>query len=151
MRWPELAGRPFSLTTDRFFNLRQNVLYAAWTTDLDHWFAAPGTLIMKAEINSVFFFETQHRLRGDRCVSRQPHYGRFLKLVPYELIVMTWLTGEEGTGGAETILSIELIPQGDGTVLRLTHEGFRDEDTRDEHGEAWPYVLSHLERSYSSR
>jgi len=114
-------------------------LYRAWTEKFDSWFAAPGTLLMKAEIDVPFFFET-HFEGG-----RHPHYGRFIRLVPDEEIEMTWLTGDPGTKGAETVLNIEFQPLQSGTLLTLTHAGFPDEVTRDGHEEAWPLGLAHLD------
>lgn len=32
-----------------------SVLYRAWTEHMDHWFAEPGMVLMKAEVNTVFF------------------------------------------------------------------------------------------------
>jgi uncharacterized protein YndB with AHSA1/START domain len=107
-----------------------DVLYRAWTEQVDRWFAAPGTLLMKLEVNVVFFWET--RYQGNRC----PHYGRFLRLDRDRLIELTWVTGQGGTKGAETVVSVELEPQGTGTRLRLTHAGFLDEESRDQHAQA---------------
>ena len=116
------------------------VVYGAFTGHFDRWFAAPGTLILKPEVNTLFFFETH--MDGQR----HPHYGRFLKLVPNERLEMTWVTGNPGTLGAETRVSIELAPQDGGTRVKLTHAGFADEETKNGHAEAWPQVLAHLDR-----
>jgi len=136
---PDLSERPFHFTIERIMKASPDVLYRAWTEQFDRWFARPGTLLMKGEVNAVFFWEVHHE------GNRYPHYGRFLRLKPDRLVEMTWLTGQGGTKGAETVVTVELESEGTGTRLRLTHAGFVDQESRDQHEQAWPGVLTHLD------
>jgi uncharacterized protein YndB with AHSA1/START domain len=76
---------------------------------------------------------------------RHPHYGRFLALEPGALIEQTWVTGRDGTDGAETVVTVELVPADPGTTLRLTHRGFHDEESARRHADSWPHILTHLD------
>jgi uncharacterized protein YndB with AHSA1/START domain len=140
---PDLSSRPYELSVERKMTTALDVLFRAWTEQFDHWFAAPGTLLMKPEIDVPFFFET--RFEG----GRHPHYGRFLRIVPDELIELTWVSGDPGTNGAETVVTVEFESHEDGTLIRLHHAGFSDEQIRDGHERAWPLALEHLDRCMS--
>lgn len=145
MRFPELSSRPFSLKVERIMESSPEVLFPAWTKQFDRWFADPGSVIMEGEVNTVFFFETVFKIEEQQEAQRHPHYGRFLRLEPNRLVELTWVTGTGGTEGAETVVTVELEPHGEGTKLTLTHAGFRDQQSRDGHEQAWPFVLEQLD------
>jgi uncharacterized protein YndB with AHSA1/START domain len=146
IRPPDLSRRPFTLTVERVMPLPPRALYRAWTEQIDRWFADPGSVLMRAEVDAPFFFEIVHRLETQASAERHPHHGRFLRLEPDRLLVLTWVTGAGGTKGAETVVTVELEPQGRGSRLRLTHAGFPDDESRRGHARAWPLVLEQLEQ-----
>ncbi|MCR8631779.1 SRPBCC family protein [Paenibacillus radicis (ex Xue et al. 2023)] len=148
--FPDLSSRPFTLKTERLMAASPDVLFKAWTKQFDRWFAAPGSVIMQGEVNTVFFFETIYKHEAQSEAQRHPHYGRFLRLEQDRLVEITWVTGAGGTKGAETVVTVELEPNSTGTLLRLTHAGFPDEESRDGHEYAWPFVLEQLDKQMST-
>ena len=112
-------------------------LFRAWTQQFDLWFAAPGSVIMDVGINKVFYFETDFEGK------RHPHYGRFLKLQPNALVEITWLRWRRSA--LRPLVTVDLRPQGAGTLLCLVHAGFPNEESRDRHENAWPSVLKRLD------
>jgi uncharacterized protein YndB with AHSA1/START domain len=148
-REPDLSARRHRLAVERHMPLPPASLYRAWTAEFDRWFAAPGSVLMSGQVNTPFFFETEFQHDGNSPLQRHPHYGRFLALIPDRLVQMTWLTGAAGTKGAETVVTVELIAKDNGTLLKLSHSGFPDEESMEQHREAWPWVLGQLEERYT--
>ena len=134
---PDLTLRPFDTHAERTVAHAPSIVYAAWTTGFDRWFAAPGAIWMTPAEGAPFVFVVQHE------GARHPHYGRFLRLDPDRVVSLTWVSS--GTGGVETVVTVELEPDAHGTRVRLTHEGFPDAASRDRHAEAWPKVLEQMD------
>lgn len=131
----------YDLTVEHETALPAESLYRAWTEEFDRWFAAPGTVRMRAEVGAPFYFAT------DFQGALHPHYGRFLRLQPNEQVELTWVTGAGGTEGAETVVTVEFAPCDDQTHITLTHAGFPRAELRDQARAAWPLVLEQQTRA----
>lgn len=69
--------------------------------------------------------------------------GKYLEIVENEKIVFTW--GKAGS--AESIVTVELLDQDGGTVVRLTHIKLPDELVSG-HIEGWKSALRHMDKFF---
>lgn len=136
---PDLSDRPHDAQLVRAMRARPEAIYKSFTAGWEGWFALPGGLIAKPVPQGQLFFVVEHE--GER----HPHYGRFLTLQPNRKVELTWLTGKSGTQGAETVLSVDIEPYGDGCIVTLRHRGFYDQDRADGHGKSWEQILANLD------
>jgi uncharacterized protein YndB with AHSA1/START domain len=73
---PDLSSRPFHVVAERTMEAPPDVLFRAWTEQMDRWFAAPGSVVMKPAVNGVFFWETvELEPRGTGTFIRLTHAG----------------------------------------------------------------------------
>ena len=79
-----------------------------------------------------------------RCGRRDPSVGGIVREVePDRRLVYTWAW--HTTPERESLVTVEFKPDGDGTLLTLTHEQFFDEEARDRHRFGWTGTLDKLE------
>jgi uncharacterized protein YndB with AHSA1/START domain len=97
---------------------------------------------MQPQVDTAFYFETHH---GE---ARVPYYGRFIRLEPDRLLQFTWLS--TGTQHTETVITIQLAPDGTGTRVQLNHAGFPSQELRDAHQEFWPIFLQEIDNAFTS-
>ena len=72
--------------------------------------------------------------------------GTYREIVPDRRLVFSWAW--RTTPERESQVTIDLKPDGDGTILTLTHEQFFNEKARDDHKNGWSAGLDLLERLY---
>jgi uncharacterized protein YndB with AHSA1/START domain len=74
--------------------------------------------------------------------------GEFVEVDPPHRLVYTWGWEPEGmeksTPPGTSTIEIELVPEGDGTVLRFTHRDLPSEEAVQRHAHGWDHYLERL-------
>jgi uncharacterized protein YndB with AHSA1/START domain len=134
-----------SLTIKRRLKAPPAKVYAAWTDPekVMGWMG-PGEIKAKHA-------ECDVRVGGHyRWVMQSPAGeehdvgGVYREIVPNEKLVFTWAW--KNAPERETIVTVLLKPDGDGTLLTLTHEQFFDDDARNAHQGGWNGALDKMEK-----
>ena len=141
----DLASRP-SLTLTRRLKASCERVYAAWADaeKLVQWFGPaevkPGTV--KAEMDV--------RVGGRYRISFEGNSGEYhevggvyREVVPNRRLVFSWAW--HSTPERESQVTVELKPDGAGTLLVFRHEQFFDQTARDNHERGWTELLTKLE------
>ena len=138
----DVEAKP-SLTVKRHYHAPPEKVFSAWTDPkkLGRWFCPVACEPILAE--------TEARVGGRyrivvRAQSGEEHdvSGTFREVVPNRRLVFTWAW--RTTPDRESLVTVELKPDGDGTLLTLTHEQFFDEAARDRHQSGWSPILDRL-------
>jgi uncharacterized protein YndB with AHSA1/START domain len=139
-----VSSKP-ALTLKRRLNAPPAKIYRAWTdaAKISRWFGPEDAEILRAE--------TDVRVGGRfRIVFRGPDGeehdvgGVYREVVPNQKLVFTWAW--RSTPERESLVTVALKRDGDGTLLTLLHEQFFDEAARDRHGRGWNETLDKLGR-----
>jgi len=142
---PSLTIDKPSLTIKRRLNASPAKVFSAWTDPekLRQWFLPPN--------DDPVLAESDPRVGGRyRIVVRSPDgeehdvSGTFREVVPDEKLVFTWAW--RSTPERQSLVTIALKSDGDGTLLTLTHDQFFDEAARDRHQAGWRPILERLEQ-----
>jgi uncharacterized protein YndB with AHSA1/START domain len=140
-----LVTRP-SLTLKRRLNAQPAKVYAAWTDPekIARWF---GPARVKAGSERA---EIDARIGGRYRVSFTMEDGEhhevggvYREVVPNRRLVFGWAW--HSTPERESLVTVSLQPDGDGTLLTLHHEAFFDQTARDGHERGWIGALDKLE------
>jgi uncharacterized protein YndB with AHSA1/START domain len=134
------------LTLEQEIPARPERVFAALTEpeQLRRWSAPEGLTVVDGD--------TDLRVGGGwRVVMAEPDgarheaFGTYREIRAPERLVYThaWRQGGGGSS-AETVLTVELRPDGDGTRLLFTQAGFASPESRDGHREGWSSALGHL-------
>jgi uncharacterized protein YndB with AHSA1/START domain len=121
-------------------------VYRAWTTpeELTRWHAPAGMTCYLAEVD----LRVGGRYRiGMRDPSGVEHVvgGTYRIVDPPRRLSYSWaFETVEARDNGETVVTIECIPNGTGTELVLTHEGFLSEDARASHEQGWTQIFERI-------
>ena len=141
-----MAEQP-SLTLKRHIKATQEEVFAAWTDPqrLGAWIG-PHDVRATAEVDARVggrYRVMMHMADGEKNnVS-----GVFRELVPGRKIVFTWAW--HSTPERESLATVTLKPDGDGTLMTFSHEQFFDEKSRDGHLNGWTESFEKLEKLFS--
>jgi len=72
-----------------------------------------------------------------------PHRGTYRQITPHERIVFTWESLHSTEKDSE--VTLDFVPEGDGTRVTLTHVRFPSEEIRDNHKGGWTGILAALD------
>lgn len=144
---PSVATKP-SLTIKRRLNAPAAKVYAAWTEPekIVAWFGPEGAVTVRTEMDV--------RVGGRfRIVMRSPDgeehdvSGVYREVMPNQKLVFSWAW--RSTPERESLVTVTLKADGDGTILTLLHEQFFDELARDRHNFGWTGAMDKLERLFA--
>jgi uncharacterized protein YndB with AHSA1/START domain len=133
-----------SLTLKRRFAAPPGRVFAAWTQpdQISRWFGPAGVTVTSAAFDP--------RVGGRFEVSATAPDGEIHRVggvvrevVPDRRLVYTWAW--QTTPERESLVTVEFKPDGEGTLLTLTHEQFFDETARNRHQFGWTGALDKLE------
>jgi uncharacterized protein YndB with AHSA1/START domain len=72
--------------------------------------------------------------------------GEFVEVDPPRRLVHTWgWEGESGVPPGSSTIEYELVPDGDGTLLRFAHRDLPSSDAAESHAHGWDHYLGRLE------
>lgn len=134
------------LTLERKIPAARDRVFAAWTQPelLRRWSAPEGLTIEDGA--------TDLRVGGGwRVVMAEPDgtrheaYGTYREIAPPERLAYTHAWKGDAGSSPETVLTVELKPEADGTLLVLTQAGFPSPESRDGHREGWSSALDNLQ------
>lgn len=139
----DLAQSDLSLTIRKRIAAPPERVYNAWLDPelLIHFMSSCQGISLSAA-------ETDPRVGGRfRLVMNNgtrdiPHAGTYLELVPHSRIAFTW-ESEYSTVEGSTV-TLDLMAEGDATLLTLTHVRFASDGSRDGHRAGWDAILDGL-------
>jgi uncharacterized protein YndB with AHSA1/START domain len=139
-----------SLTLARRLKAPADKVFQAWTQpeQIIQWFG-PGHTIgdsVQAEMDVRVGGRFDISFRTDDGEFHKVG-GKYLEIVPNERLVFSWAW--HTTPERASQVTVVLRPEGDVTLLTLTHDKFFDEAARDGHLRGWTGTLDKLEQLFA--
>jgi len=138
-----MATKP-SLVLKRRLKAAPEKVYEAWTKpeQMTRWWGvadSPKPTVAETDLRVGGRFRVQFWGANDEHHSVS---GTYREVVPNRKLSFSWAW--QSTPERESLVTIELNPLTDGTMLTLTHEQFFDEKARDDHSVGWNMMLDRM-------
>lgn len=139
-----------SLTLKRHIKAAPAKVYAAWTDPekLARWFGPsqtePGSVTAKLDVRVGGRYRVSFRTDDGE---RHEVGGVYQEVVPDQRLKFTWAW--HTTPERESLVTVTVKPDGDGTLLTLLHEQFFDQAAADGHKRGWTGSLDKLQALFA--
>ncbi len=139
------------LTLTRRFRARPEKVWSAWTDPekLIAWFctakAKPGSFRAELDVRVGGLYRISFDMADTGEYSEVG--GVYREVVPNEKLVFTWAW--HTTPERESLVTITIKPDGDGSLLTLHHEQFFDQAAADGHNRGWNETLDKLAKTFA--
>jgi uncharacterized protein YndB with AHSA1/START domain len=139
-----------SLTLKRRIKAPPAQVFSAWTDPkkIVHWFGPAETVgdSIEAQLDVRVGGRFKVRFRTEDGEQHQVG-GVYREVVPNSRLVFSWAW--HSTPERESLVTVTLSADADGTLLTLHHEQFFDEKARDGHRHGWTGTLDKLEKMFA--
>jgi len=136
------------LRMNRVIAASRERVFAAWTTPeaIKVWFGPASCRVLDVQIDlrvgGEYCFQLSTEQLGEIQVS-----GRYHEVTPPAKLVYTWQwAGNPELARGSSLVSVEFVPAGVSTEIRLTHEQLPSIASRDDHGRGWSGAFDNLEK-----
>jgi uncharacterized protein YndB with AHSA1/START domain len=131
-----------SLTIKRRFKAAPAKVFAAWTEPekMSRWLGPPD--VIKVETGTDLRVGGRYFIRMILANDEHNASGVYREIVPNEKLVFTWAF--KSTPERESLVTVTIKPDGDGSIMTLLHEQFFDETARDNHNKGWTVIMDRL-------
>lgn len=142
---------PTSLTITRTIAAPPQRVYDAWIDPAVRktwWAAAPGMTCDLCDLDTRVGGRYRINMKnpdGKEFIT----VGEFVEVDPPRRLVFTWTwenacDEEAGVASVDTLVTVAIEPEADGTHVTVTHERFTSEASRDEHNGGWTGCLDNF-------
>ena len=136
------------LRMNRVIAASRERVFAAWTTPeaIKVWFGPGSCRVLDVQVDlrvgGEYCFQLSTEQLGEIKVS-----GRYQEVTPPAKLVYTWQwAGNPELARGSSLVSVEFVPAGVSTEIRLTHEQLPSIGSRDDHGRGWRGAFDKLEK-----
>jgi len=151
-----MQGTGLKVEVVRVIRASKQRVFDAWTRPemIRQWFRAGTASVAEADLDvrkdGAWRMVTTNSCQpeGASAGKNMAVTGRYLEVDPYDRLVFTWK--RSATPEEESLVTITLRDVDGGTELKLVHERFLTEASRDRHATGWEAVIGNLAEFFAA-